>query len=95
MKTKTEQPVVRKTQVGFSATLSRLKVGHVVLFEGLECKVTFVNDCRARLVPLSRKAVTIETLGGKQVAFERPQPGYNVSPNAELEIVGFDLEVRK
>lgn len=96
MKTPTpETPVIRKTQVGFSATLSRLKVGHLVRFEGHECRVTFVNDCRARLVPLARKAVKIETLDGTQVAFERPQAGYNISPNSDLEIVGFDLEVAK
>lgn len=96
MKTqKTEQPVIRTTQSGFSTTLARLKVGHLVKFCGHDCRVVMVNDCRARLVPLTRKAVKIETLGGKEVIFERPMEGYNVSPNAELEIVGFDVEVRK
>lgn len=95
MKTKTEQPVVRKTQAGFSNTLSRLKVGHLVRFDNCECRVVMVNDCRARLVPLARKPVKIETLGGKEVCFERPQAAYNVSPNAEVEIVGYEVEAAK
>jgi hypothetical protein len=89
MKTE-QQPIIRKTQAGFSNTLSRLKVGHRVMFSGHECRVAMVNDCRARLVPLTRKAVKIETLDGKEVNFERPMEGYNVSPNSSLDIIGFD-----
>lgn len=98
MKTKIEKveaPVVRKTVAGFSNTLTRLQQGQRVIFAGHECKVVMVNDCRARLVPVTRKAVKIETLEGKEVTFERPQAGYNVSPNAEVEIIGFDEEVAK
>lgn len=91
MKTpKIEQPVVRKTQEGFSKTLCRLKVGHIVLFEGFECKVVYVSDCRARIVPLSRKAVCVKTLGGAEINFERPQVGYNISPNSAVEIVRYE-----
>lgn len=91
MKTKIEEkPVVRKTQEGFSTTLCRLKVGHIVKFEGHECRVEYVSDCRARIVPLSRKAVKIETLGGKEVHFDRPLAGWNISPNAALEILRFE-----
>lgn len=95
MKTEIEKPIVRTTQAGFSNTLTRLQTGMIVKFAGHECKIVMVNDCRARLVPLTRKAVKIETLGGKEVSFERPMEGYNVSPNAEVEIVGFDVEVAK
>lgn len=64
----------------------------IVDFSGIRCKVVYVSDCRARLVPLTRKAVKIETLGGKEVTFDRPMEAYNVSPNAEVEIVGFEVE---
>ena len=89
------KPPVRSTPAGFSNTLSRLRVGHLVKFDNCECRVVMVNDCRARLVPLARKAVKIETVSGKEVNFERPQAGYNVSPNAEVEIVGYEVEVAK
>lgn len=61
----------------------------LVDFCGTRCRVSMVNDCRARIVPLSRTKVEIKTLGGAEVTFERPQEAYNISPNSPLEIIGF------
>lgn len=63
-----------------------LKLGQVVRYDKALWRVDYVNDCRARLVPLVKRHIEIDGH-----AFEGEQRGVNVSPNSFLEVVE-DLE---
>lgn len=65
---------------------TRLRVGDVVELHGMEYVIDYINECRARAVPLSRKQVNYVTVAGKKVEFETDHSGQNISPNSEIPI---------
>lgn len=66
---------------------TRLRVGDVVELNGLEHVIDYLNECRARAIPLSRKQVKYETVAGKKVEFETDHSGLNISPNSTIPIL--------
>lgn len=64
-----------------------LRVGDVVELNGIEYVIDYLNECRARAIPLSRKQVRYETVEGKTVAFEADHSGTNISPNSDIPIL--------
>jgi hypothetical protein len=66
---------------------SRLRVGDVIKLNGCEFVVDYINECRARCIPLSRKRVSYKTAEGKQVDFTTDHAGQNISPNSEGKIL--------
>jgi hypothetical protein len=66
---------------------TRLKVGDVVALYGREFVVDYVNTCRARCIPLSKKQVSYTTVSGKTVEFESEEAGKNISPNSDIPIL--------
>jgi len=76
-----------------SDTLTKLQPGHIVMFNGARHRVTMVNDCRARIVPMEKVETQVEQIiDGKKVvvaSFSKYGVGQNISPNSEIEIVGY------
>lgn len=60
----------------------RLKAGQVIRRGNELWRVAYVNDCRARIVPLSKKTVIID---GQ--SFEAARAGLDIAPHAWVEIV--------
>jgi len=75
-------PIVRNDFV-----YTRLRVGDVVQFGEIDYVIDYVNECRARAIPLSRKRVKYQTVSGKQVDFETDHSGMNISPNSACPIL--------
>lgn len=75
-------PIVRNDFV-----YTRLRLGDVIELCGIEYVIDYINDCRARAIPLSRKQVSYETVAGKKVEFETDHSGKNISPNSECPIL--------
>jgi len=75
-------PVVRNDW-----TYHRLQVGDVIELSGIEYVIDYLNDCRARAIPLTRKQVSYKTVEGKQVVFTTDYSGQNISPNSEGPIL--------
>lgn len=77
-------------------TLTRLQPGHIIMFSGERHRVTMVNDCRAVIVPMEKRKTEIQqTIDGKQVVvarFSKYGSSVNISPNSEVEIVGYDKQ---
>jgi len=75
-------------------TLTRLQPGHLVKFAGEKWKVTSVNDCRAVITPVEKRKTEVkQIIDGKEVvvaSFSKYGSSVNISPNSELEIVGYD-----
>lgn len=68
-------------------TLTRLQPGMIVRWNGAEHRVAFVNDCRAHIIPLAKVTVQIKPRFGPPCTFQRTQPGMDISPNSEIEIL--------
>jgi len=70
------------------STGARLRKGDIVDMgsEG-HCEVVFVNECRARVRPLTRRQVTMETLNKGTVEFDKAGAPFNISPNSECRII--------
>ncbi len=70
---------------------SRLQPDMVVLYDGQECRVVLVNDCRAVIVPVAKRLKVIAPQTGTNAGIVRrfyvERAGHNVSPNSELEEV--------
>lgn len=66
---------------------TRLRVGDVINLNGVDYVIDYLNECRARAIPLSRKKVRYETAAGKKVEFETDHSGQNISPNSECPIL--------
>jgi len=75
-------PIVRNDFV-----YTRLRVGDVIELDGIEYVIDYLNECRARAIPLTRKQVSYETVSGKKVEFETDHAGKNISPNSECPIL--------
>lgn len=79
-----------------SDTLTKLQPGHIVMFNGARHRVTMVNDCRARIVPMEKVETQVEQIiDGKKVvvaSFSKYGAGQNISPNSEIEIIGYEKE---
>lgn len=75
-------PIVRNDYV-----YTYLRVGDVVELNGMEYVIDYLNECRARAIPMSRKHVSYETVAGKKVEFETDHSGTNISPNSEIPIL--------
>lgn len=69
-----------------SWTGKMLEVGELVYFRGEIWEVEKVNECRARIRPLSKKQKKFQTVEG-QVEFEGPGSGLDIAPNSDLERV--------
>ena len=69
----------------------RLKVGEIVRHADRLWRVELVNECRARIVPLGRRAVAYvahDAAGEeKTVAFEATERALSIGPYSELERV--------
>jgi len=70
------------------ASLARLRPGMLVRFAHEVHRVVLVNECRAKIVPVARRTVVVQTAGGKRVQFQREERGHNISTESELEVVG-------
>lgn len=73
-------------------TLTRLQFGDVVLGLGAQkYRVDFVNESRARIVPLSAKVREFVAATGKHAGqcrtFVETPRGIDISPNSEVEIL--------
>lgn len=65
-----------------------LIIGQIVRYERALWRVDFVNDCRARIVPLTKRhVVLLDEEGGVKRAFDSEVRGVNISPNSALDIV--------
>lgn len=65
-----------------------LQLNQVVRYSGALWRVDFVNDCRARIVPLTKSHVEITDDEGNIVrSFDRMGRGINISPDSVLDIV--------
>lgn len=64
-----------------------LRLGDVVELQGGEYVVEYINECRARVIPLHRKQVNYETVEGKKVEFEADASAKNISPNSDIPIL--------
>ena len=77
-----------------SDTLTKLQPGHIVMFNGARHRVTMVNDCRARIVPMEKVETQVEQIiDGKKVvvaSFSKYGAGQNISPNSEIPILGYE-----
>ncbi len=77
-----------------SNTLTKLQPGHIVLFAGARHRVTLVNECRARIVPMEKVQTEVEQIiDGKKVVvatFSKYGVAQNISPNSEIEIIGYE-----
>jgi len=75
-----------------TVTNTRLREHDVVLWERARYRVAFVNESRAHLVSVDRNTrVFTPATGvnaGKERKFEEPLRPVDVSPNAELPVVG-------
>ena len=66
---------------------TRLRIGDVIELRGMEYVIDYINECRARAIPMSRKQVNYVTVAGKTVEFETDHSGQNISPNSECPII--------
>lgn len=66
-----------------------LQPGQVVRYDNALWRVDYVNECRARIVPLAKRHVTV---GDHE--FESEARGVNISANAEVAIVD-DVETER
>jgi hypothetical protein len=77
-----------------SDTLTKLQPGMIVLFDGARHRVVMVNESRARIVPMEKVETQVkQIIDGKKVvvaSFSKYGAGQNISPNSEIEIVGFE-----
>lgn len=66
---------------------TRLRLGDVVMLNGREHVIDYLNSCRARAVPLAKKHVSYTTVAGKKVEFETTFDTINISPNSDIPIL--------
>lgn len=75
-------------------SLTRLQPGHIIVFSGERWRVTSVNDCRAVITPMEKRKTEVkQIIDGKEVvvaSFNKYGASVNISPNSEVEIVGYD-----
>ena len=65
-----------------------LHEGQIVRFRDEGYRVTIVNECRARIVPLKRTQVEfVDKLNGKRVTFSSAGRPLDISPQSEIEIL--------
>jgi hypothetical protein len=65
-----------------------LQIGQVVRYGNGLWRVDYVNECRARIVPLGKRHVVILDDDGQEVkAFDAERKGVNISPNSGLDVV--------
>lgn len=67
-----------------------LKSGQVVRYGNELYRVDMVNECRARIVPLSKRHVTLTN--GRE--FDAERGGVNISPNSPLDLID-DIEAER
>ncbi len=67
-----------------------MKVGQVVRYGDALWRVDYINECRARIVPLAKRHVILAD--GRE--FDAERGGVNISPNSPLEVVE-DIERTK
>lgn len=81
----------REMRVTEHGGLSRLQAGMVIVYSGTEYRVEYVNDCRARCIPINRqhKTVTFVNKKGEACEFTPETTGgaINISPNADCQII--------
>lgn len=54
------------------------------------CVVEMINDCRARVRPVGNVKVEFTPVNtGKTISFNRPKTAFNISPNTEVPIIGY------
>ena len=79
--------------------LTRLQPGHIVIFSKERWRVDSVNDCRAVIIPLEKRKTEVkQIIDGKETvvaSFSRCGASVNISPNSELEIVGYERPSEK
>lgn len=66
---------------------ARLRKGDVINLFRQKHIVIMVNQSRALCVPMSRRAVSYETVLGQKVEFTKADNGTAISPNAEVDIL--------
>lgn len=73
-------------------TLTRLQRGQVIELFHQEYVVVMTNDCRARCLPLAKRAVDYSTTGGQRVSFETSGTAQNISPESPVPILRWMTE---
>ncbi len=61
-----------------------IRVGDVIVLDGIEQMVVLVNETRAKCVPVSRRHTQFTTVGGKSIEFYSLEDGTNISPCSTL-----------
>jgi hypothetical protein len=64
-----------------------LKTGQIIRYDSGLWRVEYVNESRARIIPLAKRHVTLHDKDGAERDFESGMRGANISPNSEVEIV--------
>lgn len=64
-----------------------LQSGQIIRYDNALWRVDYVNECRARIVPLQKRHVTLTDGREFESEFESEQRGVNISANAEVPIV--------
>jgi len=65
-----------------------LKVGDVVEFRGQLWEVDYVNQCRARIVPLERREVVIPGVDGEEERrFFTKDKALSIAPESDLPVM--------
>jgi hypothetical protein len=69
-----------------------LRLNDVVRYDGRVCFVAKINDCRAVVVPISKRVQTFTPQtgvnAGKPVTLASTEAGDGISPNSPLDILG-------
>lgn len=73
-------------EVTVHSAQARLRVGDVFDFNQIPYVVDFINECRARCIPLARREVSYTTMMGKEVSFQTDYAAISISPNSEVEV---------
>ncbi len=65
-----------------------LQAGQIVRYSQSLWRVDYVNECRARIIPLTKRhVVLLDDEGNEKRAFDSEQRGVNISPDSPLEVV--------
>lgn len=66
---------------------AELLPGDVVAYGQARFIVDFVNDSRARIVPLEKRRISIETMAGKHAEFSKHDSSHNICPTIAPELI--------
>lgn len=70
--------------------MTRLQEGQIVLVGEVRHHVILVNESRARVVPMKKVPKSYTTVMGEKVSFNASGKPFNISPDSEIPIVGFE-----